>query len=309
MSLENAVENYLEYLEIERGVSKRTIRNYRHYLNDFIAFSNLRSPIEINKDVVHKYRLFLSRKSGELGGHLKRVSQNYYLIALRGLLQYLSRKEDLDVMSADLIELSKQEERPVKVLESEGLSKLLEAPDIKTVEGKRDKAILELLFSTGARVSELVALNRRDINLKTREIAVFGKGGKVRVVFISDSASEALEDYLVTRTDEWEPLFLRYFGKRSELTKDGKELRLSVRSIQRMIKKYALQSGLVTDPTPHTLRHTFATELLRAGADIRSVQEMLGHRDISTTQIYTHVTNPRLKETHKKYHGKGDKNG
>lgn len=302
MSLETAVENYLEYLEIEKGVSKLTLRNYRHYLYDFLNFSKLQSPTGISKDVVHKYRLFLSRKSGEVSGHLKRVSQNYYLIALRGLLQYLSRKEAIDVMSADLIELAKKEDRPVKVLEVEGLTKLLETPDVKTVEGRRDRAILELLFSTGARVSELIALNRKDINLKTREIAVFGKGGKVRVVFISDSAAATLERYLATRTDEWEPLFIRYFGKKAEITKDGKEFRLSARSIQRMIKKYALQSGLVTDPTPHTLRHTFATELLRAGADIRSVQEMLGHRDISTTQIYTHVTNPQLKEVHRKYH-------
>jgi len=302
MSLKTAVEKYLEYLEIERGVSKRTLLNYRHYLDDFVTFSKLQSPTEINKDLVHRYRLFLSRKSGELGGHLKRVSQNYYLIALRGLLQYLSRKEDLYVMSADLIELSKQEERPVKVLDSESLTKLLETPDVKTVEGKRDRAILELLFSTGMRVSELVALNRKDINLKTRETAVLGKGGKVRVVFVSDSAATVLEDYLDIRDDAWEPLFIRYFGKKVDLTKDGSDLRLSSLGIQRMVKKYALKSGLVTNPTPHTLRHTFATELLRAGADIRSVQEMLGHKDISTTQIYTHVTNPQLKEIHRKYH-------
>ncbi|MDP1710339.1 MAG: tyrosine-type recombinase/integrase, partial [candidate division WWE3 bacterium] len=221
---------------------------------------------------------------------------------LRGLLRYLSRKARMKVMPADLIELPKQEERLVKVLELDALSKFLEAPDTKSLMGKRDKAILELLFSTGMRISELTSLNRDDLNLKTREIAVLGKGGKVRVVFVSDSAAEALDRYLDSRDDEWDPLFVRYSGKKAVLSKNGEGLRLNGRSVQRMFKRCALKSGLVMDPTPHTLRHTFATDLLRRGADIRAVQEMLGHANIATTQIYTHITNPQLKEVHRKFH-------
>lgn len=302
MNLETAIKKYLEYLEIERGVSKRTLANYERYLIDFLSFSKSVSPTSINKKVVRSYRLSLSRRIVRDGAPLKRVTQNYYLIALRGLLRYLSRKEGLDVMSADLIELPKEEEALVKVLQSDSLEKLLQAPDTKSVKGKRDKAILELLFSTGMRVSEFVSLNCKDVNLKTREIAVIGKGGKVRVVFVSDSAASAVVEYIGTREDEWEPLFIRYAGKKTQLSKDGEDLRLTARSIQRMVKKYALEVGLVVTPTPHTLRHTFATELLQAGADIRSVQEMLGHKDISTTQIYTHITNPQLKKVHRKYH-------
>lgn len=302
MSLESAIKSYLEYLEIEKGVSKKTLRNYNHYLTDFLTFSNLHSPTAINPEIIRKYRLNLSRRSGEKGETMKRATQNYYLIALRGLLRYLSRKARMKVMPADLIELPKQEERLVKVLELDALSKFLEAPDTKSLMGKRDKAILELLFSTGMRISELTSLNRDDLNLKTREIAVLGKGGKVRVVFVSDSAAEALDRYLDSRDDEWDPLFVRYSGKKAVLSKNGEGRRLNGRSVQRMFKRYALKSGLVMDPTPHTLRHTFATDLLRRGADIRAVQEMLGHANIATTQIYTHITNPQLKEVHRKFH-------
>ncbi|NIT04602.1 tyrosine-type recombinase/integrase [Candidatus Saccharibacteria bacterium] len=306
MTLKNAIGKYLEYLEIEKGISKKTLANYKRYLNKFLEFSKLHSPTAIDQSVVRKFRLHLSRKTSEGGEPIKRKTQNYYLIALRGLLRYLSLKEGLDVMSPDLIELAKEEEKKVKVLDSENLEKLLQTPATKTPAGRRDKAILELLFSSGMRVSELTSLNRKDVNLKTREIGVLGKGGKVRVVFISDRAAEALKDYLETREDEWEPLFIRYGGKKTDLSKEGEDLRLTNRSVQHLVKKYAALAGLVVDPTPHTLRHTFATELLQAGADIRAVQEMLGHKDISTTQIYTHVTNPRLKEIHRKYH-KGNK--
>lgn len=302
MTLVEAAKRYLEYLEIEKGYSSRTLERYKHYLDEFLSFAKTLSPTSISPDLVREYRLFLARKSGKGEGRIKRVTQNYYLIALRGLLRYLSRKEGMNVMPADLIELPKQEEKKITVLDFEGLERLLEVPDSKTVLGKRDKAILELLFSTGVRVSELISLNRSDLNLKTREIAVLGKGRKVRVVFISDRAAAVLKDFLEVREDEWEPLFIRYSGKKSEVAKNGEHLRLTPRSVQRLVKKYALKAGLVTDPTPHTLRHTFATELLRAGADIRAVQEMLGHKDISTTQIYTHVTNPQLKKIHRKYH-------
>lgn len=308
MNIETAIHNYLEYLEIETGVSKLTLRNYRHYLMDFKDFSQLQSPTLIDKDLVRRYRLYLSRKKGEGGQPLKKSTQNYYLIALRGLLAYLTVEEEMTVLSPEFVKLPKQPDRPFKVLEEENLLKLLAAPDTRTTEGKRDKAILEFLFSTGARVSEIVALNRRDINLKTGETAVLGKGGKIRVVFTSNSASQALTDYLGTREDEWDPLFIRYFGKSPDPAKKGEDLRLTALSIQRLVKKYALRSGIVTDPTPHTLRHTFATDLLRSGADIRAVQEMLGHKDISTTQIYTHVTNPQLKEVHRRYHSGNKKN-
>jgi len=213
----------------------------------------------------------------------------------------LAQQEGLDVLPPDRVELMDEPDREVKVLNEESLEALLSAPDIGTKQGLRDKAILELLFSTGMRVSELVALNMDDVNLKTREMSVMGKGGKIRVVFISDEAAESLANYLEIRGDDFKPLFIRYAGgKRS--TRDGEDLRLTVRSIQKIIKKYARRAGLAVEPSPHTLRHTFATDLLRRGADIRAVQELLGHSNIATTQIYTHITNPQLKKVHRKYH-------
>ena len=204
-------------------------------------------------------------------------------------------------MPPDRIELIEEGDRKVKVLDESALERLLTAPNPKNLQGLRDRAILELLFSTGLRVSELVGLDVKDINLKTREISVMGKGRKIRVVFVSDEAAEALDKYLGARQDEYKPLFIRYKGGHP-IDPEGWDARLTVRSLDRLVKKYALIAGIAMDPTPHTLRHTFATELLRAGADIRSVQEMLGHRNISTTQIYTHITNPQLKEVHRKFH-------
>lgn len=306
MILTDAVKRYLEYLEIERGYSPRTLDNYHRYLVLFLDFAKADSPADINPELVRSFRLFLGRRK------IKRVTQNYYLIALRGLLRYLAQKEELDVMPADRIELPKQEERKFKVLDPDDLENFLTMPKPGTKIGERDRAILELLFSTGVRVSELTSLNRDDLNLETREISVLGKGGKVRVVFVSDRAEQALRRYLGIRDDVWKPLFIRYAGSHwghdKAVDKDGNDLRLTARSVQRLVKKYARKAGLVNDPTPHTLRHTFATDLLREGADIRAVQEMLGHKDISTTQIYTHVTNPQLKEVHRKYH-RGNKKG
>lgn len=300
MTLQEAIKRYLEYMEIEKGYSPKTLGNYQRYLALFAGFTKLGSPIEIDPNLVREYRLFLARRK------VKRVTQNYYLIALRGLLRYLAQKEQLDVLPADRIELPKQGERKFKVLDPDDLEKFLTAPKSGTKIGERDRAILELLFSTGARVSELVSLNRDDLNLETREISVLGKGGKVRVVFVSDRAEQALRRYLGIRDDVWNPLFIRYagshWGHNKAVNKDSESLRLTSRSVQRLVKKYARKAGLVIDPTPHTLRHTFATDLLREGADIRAVQEMLGHKDISTTQIYTHVTNPQLKEVHRKFH-------
>lgn len=306
MTLHDAVKRYLEYLEIEKGYSPKTLDNYQRYLGVFLDFTTADSPTDLDPSLVREYRLFLGRRK------MKRVTQNYYLIALRGLLRYLAQKEELDVMPADRIELPKQEERKFKVLDPDDLENFLTMPKPGTKIGERDGAILELLFSTGVRVSELTSLNRDDLNLETREISVLGKGGKVRVVFISDRAEQALRRYLGIRDDVWKPLFIRYAGSHwghdKAVDKDGNDLRLTARSVQRLVKKYARKAGLVNDPTPHTLRHTFATDLLREGADIRAVQEMLGHKDISTTQIYTHVTNPQLKEVHRKYH-RGNKKG
>lgn len=306
MSLTDAIKKYLEYLELEKGYSPRTLNNYHRYLDVFARFAKTDSPTAIDSNLVHEYRLFLSRKKDLHGHPLKRLTQNYYLIALRGLLRYLAQKEELAVMPADRIELPKKEERKFKVLDPEDLEKFLTAPKVGIKIGDRDRAILELFFSTGVRVSELVSLNRDDLNLDTKEISVLGKGGKIRVVFVSDRAEAALRRYLGVRDDVWKPLFIRYagshWGHNKAIDKDGEDLRLTQRSVQRLVKKYARKAGLVVDPTPHTLRHTFATDLLREGADIRAVQEMLGHRDISTTQIYTHVTNPQLKEIHRKFH-------
>jgi site-specific recombinase XerD len=210
-------------------------------------------------------------------------------------------------MPPDRIELIEEGDRKVKVLDESSLERFLAAPDTRSQQGLRDKAILELLFSTGLRVSELVGLNVKDVNLKTREISVMGKGRKIRVVFVSDSAAESLKNYLGARQDEFKPFFIRFKGGHP-IDPEGWDARLTVRSIQKLVKKYALIAGIAVDPSPHTLRHTFATDLLRRGADIRSVQEMLGHANIATTQIYTHITNPQLKEVHRKFH-RGNKNG
>lgn len=295
--LKEYILRFLEYLEIEKGRSQSTIKNYAIYLNRFARFAKVTSPFDISPTLVRDYRLYLSRYLDKFGRPLKRNSQNHHLIALRSLLRYLIRSEDLEVLPVEKVELAKEEEREIKVLNSEELRRLLATPDLKTPRGKRDKAILELLFSSGMRVSELTSLDVEDVNFETREIPVLGKGGKRRVVFLSDDAGQALADYLKAREEKFKPLFIN-FMKRGE----DKENRLTVRAIQKMIKKYGRKAGLSSDPTPHTMRHTFATDLLREGADIRAVQEMLGHKDISTTQIYTHVTNPQLKKVHEKYH-------
>lgn len=292
---------FLEYLEIEKGRSPRTVENYAFFLKRFAAFAKVDSPTKISPALVRQYKLFLSRYRDKKGRPLKRSSQNHHLIALRSFLRYLAQQEELDVLPPDRVELMKEPDREVKVLNEEALETLLAAPNVKTRQGLRDKAILELLFSTGMRVSELVSLDVDDVNLKTREMSVIGKGGKIRVVFISDSAADSLASYLGRRGDDFKPLFIRYAGAKAK-TSDGEDLRLSVRSVQKIVKKYARKAGLAIEPSPHTLRHTFATDLLRRGADIRAVQELLGHSNIATTQIYTHITNPQLKKVHQKFH-------
>jgi site-specific recombinase XerD len=300
-------ESFLEYLQVEKGCSPLTIRNYKHYLNRFInwlAKEGVRQNLsDINPEIVRGYRVYISNLPDGKGGTLSRRTQGYHVIALRSFLKWLL-KNDEPVMAPDKIDLPKVAERQVKFLTGEMVDRLLNAPTLSNIQGKRDKAILEVLFSTGLRVSELVKLDRDKIDLDRREFGIIGKGGRARVVFLSIRASEWLQKYLNERTDKYNPVFIRHKGKMDPTTPDEK-MRLSPRSVQRMIKKYVRKIKLPVDATPHVLRHSFATDLLMAGADIRSVQEMLGHKNISTTQIYTHVTNKQLRDIHAAFHGKG----
>ncbi len=299
--IKRKVDDFLEYLEVERGASPLTIRNYRHYLTRFIEWmkkQNIRRDLtDINKDVVRQFRVFLSH----LG--LARKTQGYHAIAIRSFLKWLI-KTDHQVMSPDKIELPKTSDRQIKYLTGEQIDRLLNAPSISKITGIRDKAILEVLFSTGLRVSELTSLDRDKINLEKREFGIKGKGGRVRVVFLSRRASDWIKKYLAARDDHFKPLFIRHKGKIDPTTPDEK-MRLSDRSVQRLVKKYVKKVKLPVDATPHSIRHSYATDLLMAGADLRSVQEMLGHKNVSTTQIYTHVTNKQLRDVHEAFHDKG----
>lgn len=303
--LQRYIREFLEYCEVEKQHSRLTIRNYDHYLSRFEGWAlsqGVNKPDNISIDTVRDYRLWLNRLTDEKGAPLKRQTQNYHVIALRAFLKYLS-KRDIDTLPADKIELGKTQKRTVEFMSPEECRRLLEAAGTKnTFTSLRDRAMLELLYSTGLRVSELASLDVEQVNLKRREFMVRGKGDKPRVVFISDDAADWLEKYLSKRGAAMVPLFTRSDEPRSE--PDGRDLRLTPRSIQRIVSKYAREAGLVKDVTPHTLRHSFATELLQNGADIRSVQQMLGHASITTTQVYTHVTDRGLKEIHQKFHGK-----
>lgn len=308
MTIVEEANRFLEYLEIEKNSSKLTIRNYRHYLNRFINFVASRNPAisepnEITPNTIRDYRLFLSRFADGKGLTLKRITQNYHLIALRAFLRFLIRS-DISTLNPEKVELGKAESRSLKFLDREQVDRLLNMPEISTPQGLRDKAILELLFSTGLRVSELVKLNKDSMNLERKEFGVIGKGGRPRVVFLSQSACDWLERYLKDRKDTLAPLFIRYAGKKTELDRAGEGLRLTVRTVQRILEKYVKKARLPIKLTPHGLRHSFATDLLSAGADLRAIQEMLGHKNISTTQIYTHVTNPQLRQIHNRYHRK-----
>lgn len=301
------IDDFLEYLQVERGASPLTIRNYRHYLSRFVLWmsnSGIREDLaDINQEVVKNFRVFLSNLPGENKSTMARRTQSYHVIALRSFLKWLIRN-DYDVMAPDKIDLPKVEERQVHFLNGEQVDRLLSAPSLSTIQGKRDKAILEVLFSTGLRVSELTKLDRDKIDLDRREFGIIGKGGKARVVFLSSRAVDWIVKYLNERKDHYKPLFIHHKGK-IEITSNGEKMRLTPRSVQRLIKKYAHKMKIPVDVTPHVMRHSFATDLLIAGADMRSVQEMLGHKNISTTQIYTHVTNKQLKDIHKTFHGKG----
>jgi len=294
--LDRLIEEFLENLEIERNCSPLTIRNYRHYLNRFSSWlkrNNLQGePGSINLEIIKKYRVFLARFNTPNGIPLSRSTQSYHVIALRAFLRWLI-KNDYKTIPPEKIDLPKSESRSLKFLSTEQVERLLSQPQISTLRGIRDKAILEVLFSTGLRVSELVKLNRDQIDLRRREFGVIGKGGRSRVVFLSQRAADWLKKYLDGREDSTQPLFI------------GKEMRLTARSVQRIVAKYGRKARLPIEVTPHVIRHSFATDLLMAGADIRSVQEMLGHKNISTTQIYTHVTDKQLREIHETFHGRG----
>lgn len=302
MYTSDLIIDFLEHMEIEQGRSQKTIENYHHYLNRFIEFTGDIQVMKISPETVRKYRLWLNRLENEQGEQINRATQNYHLIALRSFLKYCS-KRDIETLSPEKIELARVSRKEVTYLSQDELERILQQPNTSTEAGLRDKAMLELLFSSGLRVSELVKLDREHINLKRKEFMVRGKGQKDRPVFISDDAAYWIKTYLGQRRDNMKPLFIRYSGAQ-ETTNDGEFMRLTPRSVQRAVKKYALAAGITKKVSPHTLRHSFATDLLMNGADIRSVQSMLGHSNISTTQIYTHITDPHLKEVHKKHHRK-----
>ena len=307
MNVELLIEEFLEYLEVQKGCSPLTIRRYRHYLRRFQNWLGEGSPAtkadEISLELIRRYRLYLAHLRAHDGLPLQRVTQSYHIVALRAFLRYLLVQRDIATLSPDKIELPKQSSRSVAFLNSEQMERLLSSPKITCNAGLRDRTILETLFSTGLRVSELVSLNRGQVDLERKEFGVRGKGNKVRVVFLSDTAAHWIERYLRARRDNFKPLFIRYSGAVNP-QKNGEKMRLTARSIERIVSKYAKRSGLPIEATPHTLRHSFATDLLISGADIRSVQEMLGHESIRTTQVYTHVTNRHLKEVHKAFHSR-----
>lgn len=307
--LPKLVEEFLEYLEVERNLSPLTIRDYRLYLFKFVEWSKNNFPIsrpqDLTLELIRKYRVYLahypSTSSGPSAGlPLKKVTQNYYIIALRSFLKYLVRR-DFKVVTPDKIELPKAESRSLKFLDRDQLERLLTQPDVSRESGIRDKAIMEVLFSCGLRVSELTKLDRDQVNLERREFGIIGKGSRPRVVFLSDRAVLWLEKYLSARMDKFNPLFIRYAGNQESIV-NGEKMRLTARSVQRIIDKYVRRARLPVKATPHVLRHSFATDLLMNGADLRSVQELLGHKNVATTQIYTHVTNQQLREVHKAFH-------
>lgn len=297
MKLSHYIKKFLEYTELSNKADK-TQENYRHYLKRFQEFlSEDPEPKELTIQKIHNYRLFLNRL-----GNLSVKTQNYHIIALRAFLKYLT-KNDVKTLAPEKIELSKIPERTVEFLSEEELKRLFQAIDKAKTAGPRDAAILETLYSTGLRVSELANLNREQVDLKRREFMVRGKGKKPRIVFLSKKAADIISTYLKTRDDNFSPLFINSGkGQKNEDILDEQKRRLTTVSIEKIVRKYALKAGIIKKVTPHTLRHSYATQLLINGADIRSVQEMLGHSSITTTQIYTHLTNKKLREIHEKFH-------
>lgn len=294
-------KEFLEHLEIEQGRSLRTVENYDRYLARFLNYAKINSSQEITDELIRQYRLWLNRQEALSGDSIKKKTQNYYLIGLRSFLKYLA-KRGIPSLSADRIELAKVGGRELDLIDEDELDRLLNAPNESSLKSLRDKAILELLFSTGLRVSELCALNRDSFNLNKGEFSVRGKGEKVRVVFLSDSAKLSVKEYLNKRSDPGEALFINF--RRGGKDKLDDTARLTSRSVERMAEYYSAKAGISKKVTPHVLRHCFATDLLSNGADLRSVQALLGHANITTTQVYTHVTDKQLREVYAAFHGK-----
>lgn len=308
MLVQELIGDYTEHLEIEKGRSKKTVENYERYLFRFLELAGETTgkgfglePKDITREVLRKFRLKLNRVVDERGEGLEAITQTYHLVALRGFLKYLAQR-DIESLDPSLVELPHVVRKQVTFLHFDEVESLLGEIDTSTETGLRDRAIIELLFSGGLRVSELVKLNRDAINLSRREFVVRGKRSKDRPVFVSKSAADWVEQYLNARTDTLAPLFLNNSRRTGEVDTSGDYRRLTPRSVERIVQKYARMAGITKHVSPHTLRHSFATDLLMNGADLRSVQAMLGHSDISTTQIYTHVTDPHLKEVHEKFH-------
>jgi site-specific recombinase XerD len=317
MDTKDYKNQFLEYLEIERGRSRKTIENYNHYLDVFLDWAKIVDVNQINGELIRNFRIYLNRVETKKGKNLKRVTQNYYIISIRSFLKYLA-KIDIDTLQAEKVEIGKTAGREVDFLEVDEVDRILKSAEGSGFKALRDRAILELLFSAGLRVSELTNLDRNKIDLKSQEFSVRGKGDKIRIVFVSDQAKKFLKKYLDMRADIDPALFVRDIralkkfeskkklgGGKKDNANDG--LRLTPRSVQRIVKYYSAKAGIIKDVHPHTLRHSFATNLLMNGADIRSVQEMLGHSSIITTQVYTHITNKKLKEIHAAFHGKKGK--
>jgi site-specific recombinase XerD len=314
-SLTSLKDQFLQYLEIEKGRSVLTIKNYNHYLSRFLDFAAVESPLDITEKMMREYRIFLNRhpasasKKGDKKGQpietLNKRTQNYHLIALRAFLKYM-RRQGMQGYDPERIELAKTGERELDLITEKELQNLLAAPDLSTIGGLRDKAMLELFFSTGLRVSELCSLDR-DTQLGTGEISIRGKGGKIRVVFVSGAAAVAVKKYLDNRVDIDEAMFVDHSPRAHARMVKEESVRLTPRSVERVVEKYAERAGISKKCTPHVLRHSFATDLLYNGADLRTVQMMLGHASIVTTQIYTNVTNKFLRDQFEKFHSKGKK--
>lgn len=308
--IQNLKREFLEYCEIERGKSLKTVENYERYLDRYIKQMNIEKTSDINENSIREFRLYLNRQpglktKGQNASTLKRNTQNYYMIALRVFLKYLT-KRGINALASDKIELAKTKGRELDLMTSAELARLLNAPNTNTDQGLRDRAILELFFSTGLRVSELASLDR-DLDLSRDEFSIRGKGDKVRVVFLSNEAKDVLKKYLNSRKDMEPAMFINISRNSKNITDSKRENRLTPRSIERIVKHYAIASGISKKVTPHVIRHSFATDLLSNGADMRSVQMMLGHANIATTQVYTHHTDAGLREIHKKFHGRKGK--
>lgn len=296
MTISDLIVDFLEYLEIEQNRSQKTIANYDRYLQRLVEFAGDKDVKKIDDDLIRKWRIWLARHKDNQGEEMGKTTQNYHLIALRSFLKYAA-KRNIETMTSDKIELARVKRPQIGFLDTDEVQRLFDIIDTSNPVGLRDRAMLELLFSSGLRVSELVNLNRDHINLERGEFQVRGKGQKDRPVFISPEAAEAVGLYLKSRNDEYDPLFIHYSG-----SKEDGYTRLTARSVQRLVKRYAGLAGITKVVTPHTLRHSFATDLLINGADVRSVQGLLGHSNISTTQIYTHITDPQLRKVHEQFH-------